>query len=172
MSAQPSETPGSEGRWMTQQEAAQELGVSTEAVRMRVRRGSLESRKEDSGRVVVWVVSDRTESARETAQQPGEGSELVEALEARIESLERSLEHERESSRRKDHIIAGLVQRVPELEASQGTSEPSTDQEPREESENRSQHPEKEEDPSARSLDEETHSPAQRRSWWRRLLGR
>lgn len=108
----------SSGRWVTQQEAAQELGISTEAVRMRVRRGSLDSSKDDQGRVIVWVVVDRTETAHKTAQQPDESSRLVvEALEARIESLERSLEHERESGRRKDTIIMQMAQRIPELEA-------------------------------------------------------
>lgn len=138
MSAQP---PGSEGRWVTQQEAAQELGISTEAVRMRVRRGSLDSRKDEQGRVVVRMVADRTETAQETAQetarQPSDPSELVEALEARIESLERSLEHERESGRRKDTIIMQMAQRIPELEATQ--PEPAfsnqTKEEPAEEAE-------------------------------------
>lgn len=129
--------PGSEDRWVTQQEAAQELGISTEAVRMRVRRGSLESKKDEQGRVVVWMVADRTESAQETAQRPSDSSELVEALEARIESLERSLEHERESSRRKDTIIMQMAQRIPELEATQPEPAPSTrtEEEPAEESE-------------------------------------
>lgn len=123
---------------------------------MRVRRGSLDSSKDDQGRVLVWVVSDRTQTAQETAQQPGG---LVEALEARIESLERSLEHERESSRRKDHIIAGLVQRVPELPESQEVSEVSAEQTPQEE-------------PEPSTFDTEPPASAQpRRSWWRRLIG-
>lgn len=157
MSERSSNTPG---RWATQQEAAQELGISTEAVRMRVRRGSLDSSKDDQGRVLVWAVSDRTQTAQETAQQPGG---LVEALEARIESLERSLEHERESSRRKDHIIAGLVQRVPELEAA-------PDQPPQQEASQPS-----EETPSAPTDNEPVEGSgdtprnlaARLRRWWR-----
>lgn len=161
MSAHSSQTPG---RWVTQQEAAQQLGISTEAVRMRVRRGSLESSKDYQGRVVVWVVSDRTQSAQETAQQPGG---LVEALEARIESLERSLEHERESSRRKDHIIAGLVQRVPELEASQ---EPPPQQEDHENSE--SGGTQSAETSTGGEDQGEAQGDTQRRSLWQRIFGR
>jgi predicted ArsR family transcriptional regulator len=138
---------------VTQQEAARELGISTEAVRMRVRRGSLESSKDDQGRVVVWAVSDRTQSSQETARQP---DELVEALEDRIESLERSLEHERESSRRKDSIIMQMAQRMPELEASEDATP-----EPAEGSGGVTEEGSAGE-PSARA----------RRPWWRRWLGR
>ncbi len=41
------------------------------------------------------------------------------ALEERIGSLEKQLDVRAEELRRKDHIIAGLVERVPELEAPQ-----------------------------------------------------
>lgn len=158
------EETGPDGRWATQQEAAQALGISTEAVRMRVRRGSLSSGKDDQGRVVVWLVEDRTQSARESAHETARGTDsaLVESLEARIESLERSLEHERESSRRKDHIIAGLVQRVPELPEAQEPSEESTQHAPE---------AEPSEDTQQREDRNEPRGSAQR-PWWRRWLGR
>jgi len=40
------------------QEAAGVLGVSVDAVRMRVRRGSIDSEKGADGRVYVWVDTD------------------------------------------------------------------------------------------------------------------
>jgi hypothetical protein len=41
--------------WMPLNEAALRLGVSTEAVRARIRRGQLESRRNNAGRVMVLV---------------------------------------------------------------------------------------------------------------------
>jgi excisionase family DNA binding protein len=47
---------------LTVQEAAEVLGTSVDAVRMRVRRGSLESEKDHDGRVHVWVHDDSSET--------------------------------------------------------------------------------------------------------------
>jgi hypothetical protein len=49
-------------RRLTAQEAAEVLGTSVDAVRMRARRGSLLSEKDPDGRVYVWVDSDESET--------------------------------------------------------------------------------------------------------------
>lgn len=95
-------------------EAAGLLGTSTEAVRKRAARGSLRSEKRGDGRVVVWVDDDRTEGGREALEN---GDALVEVLTEQVSYLKAQLDIRTEELRRKDHIIAGLVDRVPELEA-------------------------------------------------------
>ncbi len=46
---------------LTVQEAAEVLSTSVDAVRMRLRRGSLDSEKDPDGRVYVWVDDDSPE---------------------------------------------------------------------------------------------------------------
>lgn len=119
------------GRWVTQQEAATELGISTEAVRMRVRRGSLESHKDEEGRVVVWVVAarseDRTESAQATgrrADEPGPHLErLLQNQEREIEYLRSVIATRDEEIRRRDHLLAAALERIPELPESTAPQE-------------------------------------------------
>src|SRR5215203_2770635 len=108
------------------QEAAGLLGTSVDAVRKRIRRGTLRSERED-GRVYVWVDDGQDSHAppyREVAHgvQDGVRSVVVEAkdahiaaLEERIGSLEKQLDVRAEELRRKDHIVAALTARVPEL---------------------------------------------------------
>jgi excisionase family DNA binding protein len=101
---------------LTVQEAAEVLGASVDAVRMRVRRGSLASEKDPDGRVHVWVDSDSSE----TKPRPdGESDALISAKDETIVVLREQLEAEREAHREARRIIAGLVQRIPELEAPQ-----------------------------------------------------
>jgi excisionase family DNA binding protein len=99
---------------LTVQEAAEVLGTSVDAVRMRVRRGSLESEKDPDGRVYVWVDGDSSETE---PRRDGEPEALISAKDETIAVLREQLEAEREAHREARRIIAGLVQRIPELEA-------------------------------------------------------
>ena len=111
-------------RRLTVHEAAEALGTSTDAVRMRARRGTLRSEKGDDGRVYVYVDPSVEEpnadepSVKSNVQ--GEGyAELVEDLRDQVGYLRDQLSTRDEELRRKDHLLAALVQRVPELEAPQ-----------------------------------------------------
>lgn len=108
-------------------EAAKALGISPEAVRNRLSRGTLESIKEN-GRVFVLIDRDivRDTSDIPTGTPTGtptdtplerEPTALVDAKDETIQVLKDQLEAEREANRENRRIIAGLVQRVPELEA-------------------------------------------------------
>ena len=108
---------------LTVQEAAEVLGTSVDAVRMRVRRGSLESEKDSDGRVYVWVVSDESETK---PRLNGESATLISAKDETIRVLSEQLEAEREAHREARRIIAGLVQRIPELEAPAAQAAPET----------------------------------------------
>lgn len=99
---------GTEHR-LTYAAAASALGISTDAVRMRVRRGTLPSER-DGGRVFVILDADEIPTGHDQ-------SELVAVL-------REQLAEEREARRRADTIILNLTQanatlasRVPALQA-------------------------------------------------------
>ena len=149
-------------RRLTVQEAADVLGTSVDAVRMRIRRGSIESEKDPDGRVHVWVNGDSTETK---LRLDGEPSALISAKDETIRVLSEQLESEREARRRADTIIAQLTQanaalaaRVPELEPPREQPEAS---ETAEEQQGRG-----EPHPDAPGAQEGTQRP-----WWRRVFG-
>jgi hypothetical protein len=109
--------------------AAAQLGVTTVSLRKRAQRGSLTATKIDGAWFVPrTALGAETVHARDNGQptgrdtgQPGEqpmDAALVAALERHITQLTQLLEIEVEARRRADHIIAGLVERVRELPAS------------------------------------------------------
>jgi hypothetical protein len=137
------------GRRVTVKEAATILGISPEAVRARIKRGTLYKEKGADGTVYVRLDADGTDG--ETGAQQRR-DELIEELRERVRFLESELEDRKEESRRKDTIIMTMAQRIPELEA------PS---EPREAPETASEEPAKGDD----------DTEEERRPWWRRLFG-
>ncbi len=141
---------------LTVQDAAEVLGVSVDAVRMRVRRGSLEAEKDDSGRVYVRLDADE-DSVK--SQRQVESSDLVEDLRDQVAYLRDQLDREREARteerRRHDTIIAQLTQRIPELSAPASTDEARGVAQDADEGPDRG-------DP---------QTGVQRRSWWRRMFG-
>jgi hypothetical protein len=105
------------------QDAAEALGISVDAVRMRSRRGTLDSEHEN-GRLYVWLDTDET-SVRSQAEVEA-FEEVLEELREQVRYLRESLAEERaartEERRRHDTLMAQLVQRIPELEAPQERS--------------------------------------------------
>jgi hypothetical protein len=99
---------------LTLSDAAQVLGTSKDAVRMRVKRGTLRSEKGEDGRVYVWV-NVNPDADPNVVHSQGEidaWRELIEELRDRVRSLE-------DANRENRRIIAALTQRIPELEAPQ-----------------------------------------------------
>ena len=131
-------------------EAAQVLGVSKEAVRKRVQRGTLPSDVGEDGRRYVYL------DAVGDAWPPG-GGDRHDPREELIATLRDQLESEREANRENRRIIAALASRIPEIEA------------PREEQES----PESvREEPTSTSPPLEPQGQTSReRSWWRRWFG-
>jgi hypothetical protein len=134
---------------MNVNEAAEALGISSEGIRQRIRRGTLESDKGTDGRVYVWLEGETnggTESERESERDT---HAVVTRLENEVEWLRREVE-------RKDTLLMTLMHRVPELEAPQRPSEARLED-------------------GEVGADEVSHHPegdgADRRSWWRRWFG-
>src|SRR5918998_1133606 len=122
---------------MTLKEAAEVLGSTSEAIRKRAKRGTIPSETGDDGMLYVWV-DGRVDGTRDEGShqvdgdgnQAGDGSErvddhlptlyrdlLLDRMGSEIDHLREQLREEREANRENRRIIAGLVQRVPELES-------------------------------------------------------
>jgi hypothetical protein len=117
-------------RRVTVAEAAILLGISEDAVRSRLKRGTLGKEKAADGTVLVVLGEGGSTDRHTTNDQPRTGqttdhptdeatdqAELVEALQQRIEHLSRIIDTRDEEIRRRDTIIMSLTQRIPELEA-------------------------------------------------------
>jgi len=144
-------------RRTTVAEAAEILGISAEAVRGRIRRGTLSVERESG---TVYVLLEEAEQDRTTADQPRTTGDqpddrtdlLITELQDRVRSLE-------EANRENRRIIAALTSRIPQLEA---PSEARESPETVDEQQGRGQ----------------PHSDAPgapqgvQRPWWRRVLGR
>jgi hypothetical protein len=137
-------------------EAAEILGISAEAVRGRIRRGTLPVERE-SGTVYVLLegrAEDRTtdDQPRTTGDQPNDRTDLLIAeLQDRVRSLE-------EANRENRRIIAALTSRIPAIEApSEARESPETAEEEPERAEPR---------PATGGAQEGVQRP-----WWRRVFG-
>ncbi len=92
---------------LTVPEAAQALGISPEAVRNRLSRGTLESAKED-GTVYVLLQADRVRhTADESHDIRGDAGALISAKDETLRVFREQLEAEREASAELRRIVAG-----------------------------------------------------------------
>jgi uncharacterized coiled-coil protein SlyX len=127
-------------------EAASRLGITSDAIRQRIRRGTIAHERDKDGAVYVYIHPDET---RQDERQDDYRDELIEELRNRIAFQERELE-------RKDTLLMTLMQRIPELEASS---------EPPEARQTPGEGPDGVGDP-APNADETERRP----SWWRRMF--
>ncbi len=156
------------------QDAAEVLGISVDAVRMRARRGSLESVHEN-GRLYVWLDNDETsvnvaaERVRERVQNIAE-RELIEDLREQVSFLRAQLQEEREENRRKDHLLAAALERIPpQLEPPQETAQ-GKPSEPQEDRVTATEEATKGRGSGTLSEQQES-SQHPKQSWWRALFG-
>jgi excisionase family DNA binding protein len=154
-------TDQSTGRKLTVPEAAEALGISGDAVRSRIKRGTLPTVREGGRVLVVMGATDRpTAQAQPTYPRPGE-DRLYEEMKARIRYLEEQVEEEREARRRADTLLARLMDRLPELEAPQ-EAPPEPPGSPSEVAE--------EPDRSEPRSDVPSAQEGVQRPWWRRMF--
>ena len=142
-------------------EAADALGVTVDAIRKRIQRGTIPHERHEDGR--VYVLLDATSNLQDSDQdkyRTHATDALVESLSEQVEYLKDVVATRDEEIRRRDHIIAGLVERVPALEAPR---------EPRETSQTVAEGPEGADPRPADKGAQEGAEP--RPSWWRRFFG-
>ncbi len=159
-------------RRLSVQEAAGVLGVSVDAVRSRIRRGTLTSDKGEDGRVFVWLGSDQP-TAKPESEDEGSTSraELAEELREQVGYLREQLRREQDAHAEARRIIAGLVQRVPELEAAPA---PPPRTQPRGSDLRAEEAPEGSTPGGGRAATEaggEGPEGSEARPWWRRVFG-
>jgi hypothetical protein len=142
--------------------AAERLGLSQDAIRKRVRRGTLAQDRGQDGLIHVYIpategVQDESKTGQDTGQDTA-GDLYTRSLEDQVRFLRSELE-------RKDAILLRLAERVPELEAPPQSAQEAQDVvESASEGESRETAPE---EPQAT-----TSQGSAFRSWWRRLFGR
>lgn len=164
-------------RRLTVSEAADELGISAEAVRSRVKRGTLRSVKE-SGTVYVLLsapaVGDRvrpgydqttteqdqtSDRASPELDQSHDQAALIESLQDQVSYLRDQLDAERSANRENRRLLAAALERIPALES------------PRDEPQAPETGSESPEGVDAPDWGEGAQEASERRSWWRRFFG-
>ena len=134
--------------------AAEALGVSQDAVRKRIARGTIPQDRDASGRVYVYLSPSETVCKTDQDAVRGDASKTV--LGAYIRSLEDQIAFLRGELERKDAILMNLTDRIPQLEAPQEPPEP----------------PETPSEPvRGTEAPPEQETGPERRSWWRRIFG-
>jgi hypothetical protein len=122
--------------------AALALGISSDAVRKRVKRGTLPSEKDADGSLYVWVDADPPDDHTPT--------------QAHLDSLHDQIAFLRAELERKDHLLAAALERIP----------PALEEPPREARET----PETASDEAHKEAAPPTEEEHQ--SWWKRMFGK
>ena len=147
--------------WMddrvTVAEAADCLGITKEAVRKRIHRGTLHADKGADGTVRAHVPPSGTASG---TASPESRDVLVAEMRARITDLKEQLDQERMASAESRRIVDALTQRNPELEAP--AEPPGGPQNTGAGSEREGGTP---------RGGERAQEPPEPRSWWKRVFG-
>jgi flagellar motility protein MotE (MotC chaperone) len=136
------------------------LGITVDAVRSRLKRGTI-AHERKGGRVYVLLGADEAGPGHDqgTDQVSDQGARESEDRTAElIATLREQLQAERQAHAEARRIIAGLVERIPAIEAPQEASETSETVEEPERAE-------------PRPATVESQEPVQR-PWWRRVFGR
>jgi excisionase family DNA binding protein len=145
---------------VTVEEAAKLLGLSGNAVRKRLERGTLKSEKIDGIRFVL-LDTDMSQHVNDMLHDtPGDISLMQEHLDSmreQIAYLKDVIAKRDEEIRRRDHLLAAALERIPAIEPPDMPS------------------PEPQESPETvteeSSRDDDVPPEQEKRSWWRMLFG-
>ena len=113
---------------VTVAQASEILGVTVEAVRGRIKRGTLEHERHSST-VYVLLHADQMPTGRQpgddqtTDRMQSDSTALISAKDETITTLREQLEAERQAHAEARRIVAGLVERIPAIEAPAETPE-------------------------------------------------
>ncbi len=113
-------------------EAATALGVTRDAIHKRIRRGTIRYDTGEDGRLYVYIdtstsnAGEYTDKSKDKSEsEPSESLErLISSQEAQLDYLRDQLQQERDANRENRRIIAGLTQRIPQLESPSSTDAP------------------------------------------------
>ena len=145
-------------------EAADILGVTRDAVRKRMKRDSIRYEVGDDGETYVYV--DASTTGKDKSANVGDTSgqdttqAFVESLRDQVEYLRREVAVWQDEARRKDHLLAAALERIPAIEAPPDTPPPERPPGPRK-------------SPVTASEDRgngDVPPEPEKRPWWRRLF--
>ena len=174
------EGPGQDTRRrLSVSEAADALGITVDAVRSRVKRGTI-AHERVGGRVYVLLDIDQSRPGRgQVTDRPGPAGE--DRTDELIATLREQLQAERAAHAEARRIIAGLVERMPQLESPSeppGSPETATQQPGRVEPQPSIESAQEPREPSEMHMPEVGGGPlpsgqqrAPERPWWRRMFG-
>jgi hypothetical protein len=141
-------------------EAADRLGLSLDAVRSRIKRGTLPTERED-GRVYVLVGDvggDQGATDQATDQPPNQG-ELVAELREQVSYLRDQLRREQDAHAEARRLLAGALERIPAIEAPETPESADAGDTPTDDREG------------PQTDAERLQRADERPSWWRRVFG-
>src|SRR5215208_2015786 len=144
-------------------DAAEIMGVTVDAIRKRVSRGTIPHERDEDGRVWVLLDADQDTSGnvRDTDRPRSDSDALISQMQARIDSLERQLEQERQANSEHRRLLAAALERIPPaIEAPASPEERETPETAADASEGASPRPDA---PGAQE--------GAQRPWWRRVFG-
>ncbi len=137
---------------VTVREAAARLSVTTDAIRQRIKRGTIPHDKDPDGLSYVYISPSEDVTDAATKAEATESTDaLLSVYKDQVEFLRRELE-------RKDHLLAAALERIPAIEPPE---KPRTPERAAEKPEG-SEAPDRAEGP---------ETAASRPSWWRRFFG-
>jgi DNA-binding transcriptional MerR regulator len=99
-------------------EAAERLGLSQDAIRKRVRRGTLREDRDQDGLIHVYIPADEGVQDESKIEQDPVQDKQQDTQDIYVRSLEDQVRFLRAELERKDAILLRLAERVPELEPS------------------------------------------------------
>jgi hypothetical protein len=106
-------------------QAAEVMGVTVDAIRKRISRGTIPHERDVDGR--VWVLldtdQDTASNVHDTDQPQSDAAALISAKDETIAALREQLEQANERDRENRRIIAALTSRIPVIEAPAETPE-------------------------------------------------
>lgn len=147
---------------LTVQEAAEALGVTADAGRARIKRGTI-GHERDGDRVFVFMEADESRTGRDQGgDEYADRPELVDLLRGQVEDLRADRDAWREQARRSDYLLGTSMERTRELEGRLRKLEA-----PQDVSENAEPHP----GPSAPTVESVDPKMGAQRPWWRRVFG-
>jgi hypothetical protein len=118
------DTTGDSIMRLTVPAAAGALGISAEAVRQRIKRGTLPTEKDAYGTVFVLLDAARTRPSADSTTDRTLMQGQLDSMQGQLDSMQEQITFLRaelvtrnEELRRKDHIIAALTERIPHIEA-------------------------------------------------------
>jgi len=103
------------------------MGVTVDAIRKRVSRGTITHERDEDGR--VWVIldtdQDSSSNVRDNDQPQSATDALISQMQDRIASLERQLDQEREANSEHRRLLLRALERIPpQIEAPPEAQEP------------------------------------------------